>query len=120
MTEIYVRTLIDKAAERTGSAYRLAKELGVASSQVYDWRDGRTNCSPADRARIAAFAGEDALQELVRATLDNAKGATRKAQLEQALGKRLQAIGGVIATALVAFSLICWPQPTMAKTQYDV
>lgn len=99
-----VQELIDKAANRVGSRNKLAKELGVQSSQVYDWYDGRKPCSPADRARIAAFAGEDAVQELVRATLETARGEVRRKQLEQVLGKLSRAIGvvAVIASLVLA------------------
>lgn len=109
-----VKDLIDKAAERVGNPHKLAKELGVASSQVYDWRDGRTNCSPADRARIAGFAGEDALQELVRATLENARGEVRRKQLQQLLEKSSRAIGAVLATVMLALISLSFPAPARA------
>lgn len=105
-----VKILIDKAAEKCGTRYKLAQALGVMPGQVYDWEEGRKTCSPADRARIAAFAGEDAVQELVRATLENARGDLRREQLEAALGKSLRAIGGAVAIVVLAVSsLICSP-----------
>lgn len=97
-----VQTLIDKAAEKVGNPHRLAKTMGVASSTLYDWRAGRQPCSPADRARLAGFAGEDAVQELVRATLENAKGDVRREQLQQLLGKWSRVIGAGLATVWLA------------------
>lgn len=91
-----VKTLIDKAAEKVGSRYALAKSLGVNASQIYDWEDGRKPCSPADRARLAGFAGEDAVQELVRATLEKTEGTLRGEQLRQVLGKWLHQTGAAL------------------------
>lgn len=115
-----VQTLIDRAGDRVGSKIKLAILLGVASSQVYDWRDGRKPCSPGDRARIAAFAGEDAVQELVRATLETAKGETRKKQLQQALGKLSQATGAVLGIVAVVLASLTFSPPAEAATSYDV
>ncbi len=92
--------LIDKAAEKCGTRYKLAQALGVAPAQVYDWREGRKPCSPADQARIAAFAGEDALQQLVRATIDQAKGDVRREQLVKVLGKLSHQTGAALVGVL--------------------
>jgi DNA-binding transcriptional regulator YdaS (Cro superfamily) len=97
-----VQTLIDKAAQRCGTRYKLAKNLGVSANQVYDWANGTKPCSPADRARLAGFAGEDAVQELVRATLETARGDVRKEQLQQLLGKSSRAIGAALAFVVPA------------------
>lgn len=99
-----VKTLIDKAAQRVGTRYKVAKALGVTPAQVYDWEEERKSCSPEDRARIAALANEDALQELVRGVLEKHEGTLRGKQLEQLLGKLLRQTGGVLHTvvALVA------------------
>lgn len=96
-----VNTLIDRAAEKVGSAYKLSKALGVTPAQVYDWRDGRKPCSPADRARIAGFAAEDPVQELVRATLEKHEGTLRGEQLQQLLGKWSRATGEALSTVAV-------------------
>jgi predicted transcriptional regulator len=97
-----VKTLIDKASNRVGSRIKLAAALGVGTSTVYDWEYGTRTCSPADRARLAGFAGEDAVQELVRATLETARGDVRKDQLQKLLGKSLRAIGVALGTVLLA------------------
>lgn len=120
MTQESVKSLIERAGQKVGSVNKLAKVLGAPSSQVYDWRDGRAPCSAADRARIAAFAGEDPVQELVRATLENARGEVRQQQLQQILGKSLRAIGAVLAgVSLALVSLTFSPRPAMAADGYD-
>jgi hypothetical protein len=94
-----VNALIDRAAKIVGSKYKLAKLLEVSPNKVNDWAKGRASCSPEDRARIAAFANEDAGQELVRAVLESTEGTTRGRQLEAALGKLLRQTGVVLHTA---------------------
>lgn len=97
-----VKTLIDKAAKTVGSRYKLAKLLEVTPANVYDWEAGRKPCPAEDRARMAGIAGEDALQELVRATIEQAKGKTRREQLTTLLGKSLRQTGGVLHTAAIS------------------
>lgn len=95
-----VKTLIDNATKTTGTRYKLAKAMGLTPSNIYDWEEGRKTCSPGDRARLAGFANEDAVQELVRATLETAKGSIRREQLQQILGKSLRATGAVAVSVL--------------------
>lgn len=95
-----VKTLIDTAAKRIGTRYKLAKAMEVTPAQIYNWQTGAKPCSPADRARLAAFAGEDAVQELVRATMETTAGTKRGEQLEAVLGKWLRAIGAESGTVL--------------------
>jgi predicted transcriptional regulator len=117
--------LIEKAGQNVGSEYKLAKLLGVSTSTVSDWKCSRVPCSPGDRARLAGFAGEDAVQELVRGTIDSAKGQVRKEQLEKLLGKWLHQTGGAVVSGLLALvsavSLMMWtPSPAHASNLYDV
>ena len=101
-----VQTLIDKAAEKVGNRHKLAKILQCTVSQVYDWRTGTKRCSPADRARLADLAGDDALQELVRATLEDTAGTPRGDQLKSVLGKLLRQTGeGLHTAAVLVFSV---------------
>lgn len=117
-------SLITKAGKTVGSEYKLAKLLGVSQQQINSWKTGIRSCSPEDQARIAAFANEDALQQLVRATLEKTAGTLRGDQLKQVLGKLLQATGGVVHTVVLGLvSLIFLYQPTPAQaepTLYDV
>lgn len=101
-----IKTLIDNASKVVGSRYKLSKILGVTPSKVYDWQEGRVNCTPPDRARIAAMAGEDATRELVAATLESTEGTLRGEQLKAALGKFLDAAQGVKALIVCGLSAI--------------
>lgn len=96
-----ITRLIEKAGSTTGSEYKLAKALGVPQQNISDWKAGRRTCTPADRARLAGFAREDAVQELVRATIESAKGIKRE-QLEKVLGKSSRATGAALHTVLLS------------------
>ena len=99
--------LITKAGAATGSEYKLAKAMGLPQRVLTDWKAGRRACTPSDRARLAGFAREDAVQELVRATIEQAKGLKRE-QLVKVLGKLSHQTGAVLHTALLGvLSLIC-------------
>lgn len=98
-----VETLIDKAAKTVGNRNRLAKAMNVKAQQISDWEAGRKPCSPGDRARLAGFAREDAMQELARATVETAKGEVRQQQLRQLLGGFMHQTGAV--TVFVSASL---------------
>ena len=81
-----VRILIEKAGLICGSEYKLAKAMGIPPQHITNWKAGDRTCTPADRARLAGFAREDAVQELVRATIEASKG-IKQEQLKQVLGK---------------------------------
>lgn len=89
--------LIDKAASIAGSRYKLAKQLKVSTSNLYAWEKGKA-CPPGDIALMAAIAGYDPVQWLVRATLEKYEGTEKGDQLARALGKPSPATGE--ATAL--------------------
>lgn len=93
-----VSFLITKAGLIVGSEYKLAKEMGIPQTVLTDWKAGRRTCTPADRARLAGFAQEDAIQELVRATIESAKGVKRE-QLQRVLGKLWRQTGAVLNSA---------------------
>lgn len=97
-----VATLIERAASRTGSEYKLARALAISQQQLSAWKYGRSTCSPADRARLAGFAGEDAVQELVRATLEKHAAGKRGEQLRNLLGKLSHQTGAASVSALLA------------------
>ena len=99
--------LIEKAGLAVGTEYRLAKAMAIPQQHLSDWKAGRRTCTPSDRARLAGFAREDAVQELVRATIEQAKGLKRE-QLVKVLGKLSHQTGAVLHTALLGvLSLIC-------------
>lgn len=97
-----VKTLIAKAARLIGSEYKLAQALGLDPQTVSGWKAGRRTCTAPDRARLAAMANEDAVQELVRATLTATKGTLRGKQLAAVLGKWLPQTGGATRGVLLS------------------
>lgn len=103
-TQENLNALIAKASGVVGSDAKLARAMGIAQANISLWKAGTRTCTPEDRARLAGFAREDAVQELVRATLEKTEGTLRGEQLRQVLGKWLHqtsaAIGGVFALGL--------------------
>lgn len=97
-----VSSLIQRAGKAAGSEYKLAQALAIPQRTLSDWKAGRRTCVPADRARIAGFAGEDAVQELVRATLAQNGDTTRGRQLKRLLGKWLRPTGVGLVSAWTA------------------
>lgn len=96
--------LIERAAKQVGSEAKLARALGMPQSDISGWKSGHKGCTAADRARLAGFAKEDAVQELVRATLEKTAGTLRGEQLRQVLGKWLHQTGAVSVTALLSLA----------------
>jgi DNA-binding transcriptional regulator YdaS (Cro superfamily) len=94
--------LIAKASQAVGSDAKLARAMGIAQQNISLWKSGERTCTPEDRARLAGFAKEDALQELVRATLEKTAGTLRGEQLRQVLGKWLHQTGGASVGALLS------------------
>lgn len=120
----YVVDLLSKAAKTAGSEYQVAKTLGIPQSHISEWKNGKRPCSPEDRARLAALANEDAIQELVRATLEKHDGTKKGEQLWAILGKSLRVTGAASVTGLVGLisaALLMTMAPTPAKAaSYDV
>ena len=96
--------LIQKAASVVGNERQLAKAMGIAQPNISGWKSGERTCTPEDRARLAGFAREDAVQELVRATLEKTEGTLRGEQLRQVLGKWLAQTGGVLHTVVLGLA----------------
>jgi DNA-binding transcriptional regulator YdaS (Cro superfamily) len=103
-TDQNLLALIAKASEAVGSDAKLARAMGIAQQNISLWKSGERTCTPEDRARLAGFAKEDALQELVRATLEKTAGTLRGEQLRQVLGKWLHQTGAVSVTALLGLA----------------
>lgn len=99
---VSLNLLIAKAGAIAGSEYKLAKAMGIPQQHISAWKSGVKNCTPPDRARLAGFAREDAVQELVRSTLEQTAGTLRGEQLMRVLGKQLQATGAALHTVLLA------------------
>lgn len=110
-----VKTLIDSAVKVVGSKSKLARALGVTPQKVNGWISGESTCSPEDRARLAGFAREDALQELVRATLEKTEGTLRGEQLRQVLGKWLHQTGAAVHSVVLGLVSL-----TYGMTMFDI
>jgi hypothetical protein len=106
--------LIDRAAGNAGSDNKLAIALGVSRQVVSNWRHGLKTATPADWALLAAAAGLDPEEALIRATLDKHAGTPKGERLMKALGKGLHQIGAVALLGIFAatFGLLT---PTDAK-----
>lgn len=108
--------LIDAASAIAGNDSKLAALLGQHRSKVSDWRRGTQDCPPEDQALMASIAGYDAVQTLIRATVEKHEGKPKGDLLMKVLGKPSLAIGGVAgfagAVALAIFSMV--PMPSQA------
>ena len=115
--------LIEKAASIVGSEYKLARALGYPPQTLTAWKAGRRTCTPSDRARLAGFARLDAVQELVRATIEQSKGVKRE-QLEKVLGKLSPQTGAVLHSAVLSLvsltsGLWIFDIPRCIKSQFN-
>jgi len=97
-----------------GSMNKLAKVLGVTENVPRDWASGRKSCSPEDRARMAGLAHEDAVAELVLATLEKTDGTKRGEQLRLLLGNALRPVGAAAASVLLALGSLTYSSPAQA------
>lgn len=74
--------LIEKGNAIYGSQRALANELGKPETHVTMWKKKQRNCTPPDRAELAAAVGENPAVEALEAVLegiDLEKDAGRKA-----------------------------------------
>lgn len=74
LTISQLNVLIDRAASVAGSEYKLAKQLAMQQPTISAWKSGKRRCSPADRAALAAVAGEDAAAEAITGLLETLEG----------------------------------------------
>ena len=95
----YLPQLLDKAKEKAGSDYKIAKMLHTTPQTVSNWRHGRKTCPAADVALLAAVAGLDPAEWLSRAVLAQHEGTPKGEQLSKVLGKLLVATGAALATS---------------------
>lgn len=88
-----ITALLDAAAKKTGSDYQTAKLLGKGRQEVSNWRHGLRNPQPEDHALVAALAGLDAEEALIRATLEKHANTPKGERLLSVLGNGLRRIG---------------------------
>jgi hypothetical protein len=95
--------LLDAAKTITGSDYKTAQLLGVGRAKLSDWRAGRgAKPQPEDHALLAAIAGLDPEEHLVRAVLEKHQNSPKGEKLRSALGNGLRAIGEAAIWAFFA------------------
>lgn len=87
--------LLDAAARTTGSDYKTAQLVGKTRQQISDMRHGRLTAQPEDHALIAAAAGLDPEEALVRATLEKHANTAKGERLLSVLGNVLRRTGGM-------------------------
>jgi predicted transcriptional regulator len=109
--------IIDKALEKTGTVSALGKALGISPAMVSMWKSGAKPCPPEDQARIAAVAGIDPIQTLVRAHIEKHEGTEKGDQLARVLGKFLVATGAAVATSGASAAAIFSPT---SKSLFDL
>lgn len=85
--------LLDAAKAHSGSDYKTAQMLDIKPSRIWEWRNGKVNPQPEDYALVAAIAGLDAEEHLIRAVLEKHADTPKGERLLSALGKGLRAIG---------------------------
>lgn len=86
--------LIDAAARRTGSDYRLAQTLGVGRQKISDWRARRASCGVEYRALMADLAGYNVQEVIADALLEK--------HANTPLGERLLSVLGNVGAGAVA------------------
>ena len=94
-----VPELIERALAVAGSQAELARLLKVAPPNITVWKKEEKPCPPEDQARLAAIAGIDPVQTLVRAHIEKHEGTEKGDQLARVLGKFLVATGAAVATS---------------------
>ena len=94
-----VPELIERALAVAGSQAELARLLKVAPPNITVWKKEEKPCPPEDQARLAAIAGIDPVQTLVRAHIEKHEGTEKGDQLARVLGKFLVATGAAAATS---------------------
>lgn len=95
----YLDQLMDKAKEKAGSDYKLAKMLKVSQGNISDWRAGRRTCPVADQVLMAEMTGLDTQAWNARATVAQYAGTPKGDMLYRALGKALAATGAVLVSS---------------------
>lgn len=101
-----INALLDAAAKVTGSDYQTAKVLDRTRHEISAWRHGHRNPQPEDFALIAAVAGLDAEEALVRAVLEKHANTPKGERLLSALGNALHRTGAVAISLL--FASVAW------------
>lgn len=97
------KVLIDKAIEICGGQSELAKRLGVARQDVYQWKEGTRPLSPETVALLGdvlELPGEEVQRLAAWAVIENAKNAGKRERLKRAFfGCLVLGVAGALLTA---------------------
>lgn len=91
-----INELLDAAERVTGSDYKTAQLLGKPRQEISNWRHGHKNAQPEDHALVAAIAGLDAEEALVRAVIAKHADTPKGERLLSALGNVLRRTGEAV------------------------
>jgi plasmid maintenance system antidote protein VapI len=80
------KTLIDRAAAKAGSRYRLAKDIDFPQSHLSTMASGKRTVPPALAAHLAAYAGEDPRTAALVAVIEQARDQTEREELASLFG----------------------------------
>lgn len=120
----YLDQLIDRAAAKCGSDYKLAQSLKVSRSTVSQWRYGRKTCPAADQALMAHLAGLDAEAWSARALIAQHEGTEKGRLMAEALKKALLATGAALsifgASSTNAQEPVTFSTVSVTNDRYDV
>ena len=96
-------SLLDAAKQKTGSDYKTAKLIGATPQRISDWRSGREKGQPQpeDFALVAAAAGLDAEEALVRAVIEKHANKAKGEKLLSVLGNALRRTGEAVTLLLL-------------------
>ena len=100
-----INALLDAAEKKTGSDYQTAKLLGKPRQEISNWRHGVRSAQPEDHALVAALAGLDPEEALVRAVLEKHANTSKGERLLSVLGNVLHRTGAA-ATLLLCVSVV--------------
>lgn len=95
----YLDQLLDRAKEKAGSDYALAKMLHVGRATVSQWRSGKRTCPVGDVVLLAEIAGLKSEEWAARAIVSQYEGTPKGDKLYRALGKALAATGAVLVSS---------------------
>lgn len=84
-----VSSLIDQAAAKAGSRYKLARMIGRSDAELAQWRKGIRACPIPAQALMAEVAGLEATEVALYALIESEKDPQRKEALARVLGKGL-------------------------------
>lgn len=117
MTQSTINALLDAAEKKTGSDYQTAKLLGKPRQEISNWRHGVRSAQPEDHALVAALAGLDPEEALVRAVLEKHANTSKGERLLSVLGNVLHRTGAAVTLLLFAsVGLVTTPGSAEART----